>query len=77
MQQKIPLDFKVMKWYEKLYWRVKLFRMDHPYPLFAYNQWGYILEPSYWYIHTEKECEDELNRRKAELLKIIEDAKAN
>ena len=75
MQQR-PLDFKKMKWYETVYWRIKLFMMDHPYPLFSHNQWGYILEPSYEYTHTPEEVEEELKRRKDELLAIIASANA-
>lgn len=74
--QQTPLDFKKMKWYEKLYWRIKLFMMDHPCPLFFHNQRGDILEPSYEYTHTPEEVEEELKRRKDELLTMIESADA-
>ena len=66
----MKLDFSKMRLYEKVFWRVRLWLMDHN-PFFPERQW-YLLEPSYYYLHTEEECEKEKGRRKEELLNIIE-----
>jgi len=67
----VKLDIDNMSWYKKIYWRIKLWRMDHRLPLFATH--GSLLEPSYYYTHTKEECEMEMRRRKEEIMKIIED----
>ena len=64
------LDFKGMPLYEKLLCWVRLWLMDcNP---FSMERYWCILEPSYYFWHTEEECEKEKVRRKGELLKIIE-----
>lgn len=65
----MKLDFSKMRLYEKVFWRVRLWLMDHN-PFFPERHWC-LLEPSYYYLHTEEECEKEKWRRKEELLKII------
>ena len=67
----MKLDFSKMRLHEKVFWRVRLWLMDRN-PLSLERRWS-ILEPSYYYLHTEEECEKEKKRRKEELLKIIEE----
>ncbi len=67
----MKLDFSKMRLHEKVFWRVRLWLMDHN-PFSMERHWC-LLEPSYYYLHTEEECEKEKGRRKEELLKIIEE----
>ena len=53
----MKLDFSKMRLYEKVFWRVRLWLMDHN-PFFPERHWC-LLEPSYYYLHTEEECEKE------------------
>jgi len=68
----MKLDFDNMRWYKKVFWKIKLWLMDHRLPFYATH--GSLLEPSYYYTHTEEECEKEMQRRKDEINKIIEAA---
>lgn len=65
------LDFKRMHLYEKMFWRIRLWLMDHN--PFSMERYWCLLEPSYYYLHTEEECEREKERRKKEIMKNIED----
>lgn len=63
------LDFSKMGPVKKMYWKIRLWFMDHRITL-EETHWQ-ILEPSYYYIHTAEECEREKQRRRDELLAII------
>ena len=65
------LDFDSMKWYERLHWYIKLYRMDNPFIGCEKHWW--ILPPSYYYTHTEEECEAEKQRIVAEIRKAIDE----
>ena len=69
MQQGKKLDFDNMKWHEKIYWRIKLWRMDHPFIDYE-NHWR-ILPPSYEYTHSPEQCEEEKQRIVAEVRRIL------
>ena len=67
----MKLDFREMSFIKKVYWRIRLWHMDHRFSIWVPRY--YILEPSYYYTHTEEECERERQRRVDELNKIIND----
>lgn len=57
---------------KKMYWKIRLWFMDHRITL-EETHWR-ILEPSYYYTHTAEECEREKQRRREELLAIINES---
>lgn len=66
------LDFSKMSPVKKVYWKIRLWFMDHRITL-EETHWR-ILEPSYYYTHTAEECECEKQRRREELLAIINES---
>ena len=65
------LDFSKMSPFTKVYWKVKLWLMDHKFSLIE-THWD-LLKPSYYYTHTPEECEQERLRIRAELLAILDE----
>lgn len=70
MQQGKKLDFDNMTLRERLSWRIKLWKMDHPF--FGYESHWRILPPSYEYTHTPEECEAEKRRVVEEVRRILD-----
>lgn len=66
----VKLEFDKMCMAKKIYWKIKLFWMDHRIS-FIEDHWR-LLEPSYYYTHTEEESQKEKQRRVSELMRIIE-----
>lgn len=66
----MKLDFREMRLYENIFWKIKLWIMDHRIPLIVTHP--SILEPSYYYTHTDEECQAEKNRRIDELMRMID-----
>ena len=66
------LDFSKMGPVKKMYWKIRLWLMDRRITL-EETYWQ-ILEPSYYYTHTAEECEREKQRRREELLAIINES---
>ena len=65
------LDFENMNFVVKVFWKIRLWLMDHR-PSLIETHWN-ILEPSYYYTHTEEECQKEKQRRVNEIMRIIEE----
>lgn len=65
------LDFSKMGLVKKMYWKIRLWFMDHRITL-EETHWQ-ILEPSYYYTHTAEECIQEMQRRRDEILAIIDE----
>ena len=65
----MKLDFRKMSLIKRVYWRIRLWHMDHRFSIWVPRY--YILEPSYYYTHTEEECDREWHRRVAEIEEII------
>lgn len=53
----MKLDFRKMGLIKKVYWRIRLWHMDHRFSIWVPRY--YILEPSYYYTHTEEEWEND------------------
>ena len=71
----MKLDFDKMCFVKKVYWKIKLWLMDHRIS-YVENHWS-ILEPSYYYTHTEDECQKEKQRRADEIRSILDDVKVS